>query len=300
MGAALPVARSDVTPALVSRLLAEQLPKLAGFPVRPVPVPGWDNLTYRLGDDLIVRLPSADAYVPQVQKEQTWLPVLAAHLSVAIPQPVAVGRPSPLFPRPWSVLRWLGGDMLTPAAVPGPVVDGVGAFLRELHLIDAAGGPAPGAHNFHRGAPLDVYDRQTRAAIVQLGDLIDGRAALATWEEAVATRWQRPPVWLHGDVAASNLLITDGQLSGVIDFGCCAVGDPACDLAIGWTSLSHTQREYLGSMLDVDEATWMRGRGWALWKALITAVDIKRGDEDPAPRYGWHGSTDDVLARILT
>jgi aminoglycoside phosphotransferase (APT) family kinase protein len=145
-------------------------------------------------------------------------------------------------------------------------------FLAALYRIDPAGGPAPGKHNFYRGGPLSTYDVETRDAIAALYKEIDTHAAAEVWEAALASNWNGSPVWIHGDVSASNLLVADGRLSGVIDFGCSGVGDPACDLTIAWTLFFGASRETFHGRLPLDDATWARGRGWALWKAVITLV----------------------------
>lgn len=215
---------------------------------RPVPAVGRslhragrarrDNTTFRLGDDLSMRFPSADRYVAQVDKEHRWLPILARHLPLAIPEPVAMGQPGSGFPRPWSIYRWIDGD---PASV-GRIADvtafasDLAVFLAALYAIDASDGPAPGKHNFFRGGPLDTFDAQSRKSIQLLADEIDCDGATEVWEAALASTWDRSPVWMHGDVAASNLLVADGSLRAVIDFGCAAVGDPACDLVMAWSS----------------------------------------------------------------
>jgi aminoglycoside phosphotransferase (APT) family kinase protein len=142
-------------------------------------------------------------------------------------------------------------------------------FLAALHRVGAEDGPPPGKHNFFRGGPLTVYDAETRAAIETLGDRIDGAAATRVWEAALAATWDGAPVWVHGDVAEGNLLVADGALSAVIDFGGTGVGDPSCDTVIAWTFFSGPSRETFRAALPVDAGTWARGRGWALWKALI-------------------------------
>jgi aminoglycoside phosphotransferase (APT) family kinase protein len=264
--------KADITPALVSRLIAAQFPEWADLPVMPVECNGWDNTTFRLGRHMSVRLPSADAYVAQVDKEHRWLPLLAAHLPLPIPEPLARGNPAYGYPREWSIYRWLPGDPATIERIAD--LDRLGtelaAFLAALYRIDPAGGPAPGNHNFFRGGPLATYDAETRDAIASLGDEIDTDAATEVWEAALGATWHGSPVWFHGDVSAGNLLVSDGRLSAVIDFGCSGVGDPACDVTIAWTLLSGSSREAFRASLPVDGPTWVRGRGWALWKALIT------------------------------
>jgi aminoglycoside phosphotransferase (APT) family kinase protein len=285
----------EITVSLVRRLVTAQFPRWAGLPIRPVPFDGWDNRTFRLGDDMSVRLPSAQAYTAQVEKEQRWLPRLAPLLPLPIPEPLALGAPAEGYPWPWSVYRWLDGEIATRA----PIADlrqfaaALAQFLAALQRVDPAGGPAPGAHNFWRGGPLTTYDAETRQAIAALDGAIDGDGASAVWEAALHAPWRQAPVWLHGDVAAGNLLVQGGRLSAVIDFGCAAVGDPACDLTVAWTFLSGEAREAFRAGVPVDAAAWARGRGWALWKALITLAGLPA--DNPAaqePRRVIH----DVIA----
>jgi aminoglycoside phosphotransferase (APT) family kinase protein len=258
--------------ALVRRLVAAQFPQWADLPIKPVEFDGWDNRTFHLGADMTVRLPSAERYVPQVEKEHHWLPRLAPHLPLPIPAPLARGVPAEGFPWPWSIYRYLEGETAAIARIADlrQFAIALARFLAALQRIDPSDGPSPGSHNFFRGAPVAVYDAQTRDAIATLDGRIDVGAALALWETALDCRWDRPPVWMHGDVAAGNLLVRDGALAAVIDFGCLGVGDPACDLTIAWTFLTGESREAFCAALPLDDATWARGRGWALWKALIT------------------------------
>ena len=292
-----------ITPDLVSRLVAAQFPHWARLPVRPVKLDGWDNTTYRLGDDLSVRLPSAEAYVPQVEKEHRWLPVLAPQLPLPIPEPLAKGAPGHGFPWPWSVYRWLAGDHATVERIADLTrfATELGDFLAALYEVDPAGGPAAGAHSFFRGGPLTTYDAQTREALSVLSGVFDAEAATELWESALAAEWHGAPVWVHGDVTASNLLVVDGRLSAVIDFGCSAVGDPACDTVIAWTFFFGDSREAFRDRLRLDEGTWARGRGWALWKALITLA--KGGDDIDADaaarRFGWRLGARDVAEEVL-
>ena len=204
----------------------------------PVELDGWDNTTFRLGDDLSVRLPSADGYVPQVEKEQRWLPILAPHLPLPIPEPVARGLPGHGFPRPWSVYGWLEGEPATVDRIADleRFARSLAEFLAALYRIDPTNGPAAGAHSFYRGGPLSTYDAETRATLSALEGRIDTRRRRARCGRKRSRRsGDGRRTWVHGDVAASNLLVVDGRLSAVIDFGCSAVGDPACDLAIAWT-----------------------------------------------------------------
>jgi aminoglycoside phosphotransferase (APT) family kinase protein len=184
------------------------------------------------------------------------------------------------------VYRWLEGDL----AARAPIADVTGfaatlaGFLRALQGIDAGGGPEPGEHNFFRGGPLGTYAAEAIDAMEALGDEVPRDAVQRVWEDAMATAWDRPPVWFHGDVATGTLLVRDGRLAAVLDFGSSGVGDPACDVVIAWTFLSGPSRDRFRAELGVDPGTWSRGRGWGLWKALITLVgDLERGAGTASP-----------------
>lgn len=222
-----------------------------------------------------VRLPSAEGYKEQVAKEQHWLPRLAPFLPLPIPTPLALGVPAEGYPWHWSVYRWLDGQNATPERIADlpRFAETLAHFLLALQRIDSTGGPPPGPHNCYRGGPLTVYDRETRDAIAALDGQVDAAAATAVWETALAATWHGPPVWVHGDVAAGNLLVRQGRLNAVIDFGCSGVGDPACDVVMAWTFFTGESRRAFRAALPLDDATWTRGRGWALWKALITLVE---------------------------
>ena len=295
--------KGAMTAAVAAALVAEQFPQWAELPVAPVASDGWDNTTFRLGDAMSVRLPSHDRYSPQVRKEQEWLPVLAPRLPLPIPEPIAQGRPSGLFPRPWSIYRWREGQPAEADCVSdlSCFAADLADFLAALSASDAGQGPAPGTHNFFRGGSLLTYDAEVRAAIDILADAIDRDIVTALWEAALGSSWDRPPVWVHGDVAPSNLLLVHGQLAAVIDFGCAAVGDPSCDLVMAWTFFSDASRETFQDALAFDAATWTRARGWALWKALITLAREKqrgRGADMVAPRWGWRFTALEVLASL--
>ncbi len=273
--------RDRIDHALAARLVAAQFPEWADLPVVPVEAQGWDNRTFRLGADMTVRLPSAAGYARSVEKEHTWLPRLAPQLPLPIPTPLGLGRPTAEYPWPWSVRRWLPGR----PARPDLIADQAGfarelaGFLAALQRCDPTAGPAAGAHSFHRGGSLAVYDTETRDAIATLGPRIDGDRATAAWDSALAATWTGAPVWFHGDVAAGNLLVVGCRLAAVIDFGTCGVGDPASDLVITWTLLDASGREAFRSSMPADAAMWARGRGWALWKALITVAAPDAGSE---------------------
>jgi aminoglycoside phosphotransferase (APT) family kinase protein len=278
----------DIDDDLVRRLVDAQFPQYAGLGVRRVEPGGNDNRTFRLGDELGVRLPSAEGYVASVAKEQRWLAQLAPRLPVPIPEPVGAGVPGEGYPWPWTINRWLDGETLIThrhTDRDGLARD-LAAVIRALHAIDATNGPAAGAHSFYRGAPPAYYDAETIAALEALGDRVDVAAALAIWRRALESQWDAPPVWFHGDIAHGNLLMRDGRLAALIDFGTSGVGDPACDLVIAWTYFEGDERRLLRDEVGLDDETWHRARGWALWKALTT--------EAAAP-----GASTPVLAAIL-
>jgi aminoglycoside phosphotransferase (APT) family kinase protein len=285
MARCLLVNNADITPELVSRLVANQFPQWAELPVRPVDADGWDNATFRLGEHMSVRLPSSQAYVEQVDKEHRWLPILASQLPLPIPEPLAKGQPSSDFPRPWSVYRWIGGQ----TAAAGQIADlsefaaDLADFLAALYKVDPSGGPLPGPHNFFRGGPPAYYDAETRAALAELHGHIDTDLAAEVWEAALASHWAGPPVWFHGDAQPGNLLLdSSGRLSAVIDFGTSGIGDPACDTTIAWTFLAGDSQRVFKERLPADKATWTRGRGWAIWKAMIVLVGELDTDPDAA------------------
>ena len=281
---------------LIRRLLAAQFPQWAGLPIEPVASAGTDNALYRLGDDLAVRMPRIHWAAGQVEKEARWLPEFAPRLPLAIPAPLAVGEPGEGYPWRWGVYRWLNGETVHPDRLDDPIdlARELARFVNALHAIDASGGPGPGDHNSGRGRPLIDRDASTHTALDSLRDEIDIEAATALWDAAhAAPIWDRPPVWVHGDLQAGNLLAADGRLSAVIDFGCLGVGDPAVDLLPAWNLLSGAARDAFRAELNVDDPTWRRGQGWALSVAAI-ALPYYR-DTNPT----LAGSSRRVFAALL-
>ena len=292
--------KEGITPELVECLVAEQFPEWSHLRVAPVELDGNDNTTFRLGDEFSARLPSADAYVAQVEKEHMWLPRLQPLLSLPIPEPLAGGQPGCGFPRPWSVYRWLNGNVATVGRIEdlsGFATD-LASFLSTLYAIDPAGGPAAGAHSFFRGGPVQTLDGHVRASMAALAGEIDLHAVTAAWQAALDAPWHGPDVWVHGDVTSTNLLVAEGRLAAVIDFGCCAVGDPACDLAIAWTLFEGESRRAFREGLPIDDHAWSRGRGWALWKALITLTKPEDEAERRRVRFGWRIGARAVIDEI--
>jgi aminoglycoside phosphotransferase (APT) family kinase protein len=274
--------RITVDAAQVRRLIEEQSPQWADLRIEPVANGGWDNWTFRLGTDMVVRLPSAPEYAQAVEKEHRWLPVLLPRLPLPIPVPLAKGKPSEDYPYPWSIYVWLDGETAAVDRIVDPVrfAADLAEFLTALQSVDAADGPQPGVHNWFRGGSLRTYDENTRRALEVLDGHVDVGLAREIWVDALDARWDGVDRWFHGDVAAGNLLLRDGQLAAVIDFGTCGVGDPACDLAIAWTLLTADGRLAFRDRLSVDAVSWARGRGWALWKTLATCLHTYQDPED--------------------
>ena len=267
-----------ITLSLVEQLIQEQFPEFSDLTIQPVKVQGHDNLSFRLGHDRLIRLPTKKAYALKVPKEQEILPKIAQDLSVVIPAPLKLGRPSNEYPFHFSIYQWIDGESANNVQVDQKTKEHIAVdlakFLQELQSIDTKDGPLPGLHNWWRGDHVSVYDQQARSQIEELKDLIDRSKALALWEKALSTRWTNKPVWIHGDFASGNIVINDGKLSGIIDFGGIGVGDPACDLGITWTFLEGRSRKYFRDCMGLDEDTWTRARGWVLWKATFELCNI--------------------------
>jgi aminoglycoside phosphotransferase (APT) family kinase protein len=275
-------------PALVRLLLTEQHPDLADLPLTQA-AEGWDNVVFRLGDDLAVRLPRRAATAELMEHEQRWLPELAPRLPLPVPVPVRVGRPGSGFPWTWSVVRWFPGTaaLSEPRFDPRAAAVTLGEFLRALHQ------PAPedAPHNPWRSIPLDARTERLHEHLDQLKSVVDRERILALWDRLVATpRWGGPPTWIHGDLHSGNLLIADGRLAAVIDFGDIAAGDPATDLAVMWMMLPPEHRHTLFAAAGrsrsnpLDEQIWRRARGWAL--SIAVAVIALGGEDNPLEELG--------------
>jgi len=286
----MPAAEVSVSPELVRRLLEAQQPDLAHLPVRPM-AHGWDNIMYRLGDELAVRLPRRAAAAGLIVHEQEWLPVVAPGLPLPVPAPVRAGRPALGYPWPWSIVPFLPGQLAArePPADPAAAAASLGRFLAALHVPAPPDAPA----NPRRGVPL-----AERAAVVTehlsvVGGLVDRGAAARAWRAAVATpAWGGAPVWLHGDLHPANILVHRGIISGVIDFGDITAGDPAADLSVAWMLLPADRR---GAFRDAYRAAsghadgddlWARARGWAL--ALSLACLANSADNPLIAAIGRH------------
>lgn len=252
---------------LVRQLLSAQFPQWADLSISPVQSVGTDNAIYHLGTDMCVRLPRIANAAELIEKEQRWLPQLAQKLPLATPVLLGKGIPDENYPWHWSIYQWLEGEDASIRQITDLNQDAIDLahFLIALQKIDTTDGPPS-----RRGVPLAMQDNATRSALQSLDGVIDTDLATAVWQECLqASVWDKPPVWTHGDLLPANLLIQNGLLSAVIDFGCLGIGDPACDLIVAWSFFSSESREIFRDALGVDDATWRRGRGWALSIGLI-------------------------------
>lgn len=284
--------------ALVARLIAEQFPDWGRLPVVPVASSGTDNAIYRLGDDLSVRLPRIHWAVAPVQREFAWLPRIATELPFEVPLPVALGDPGPGFEWPWTVCRWLDG--IHPAVGADSddettLAHDLARFVRAMASLDPAGAPTTAWPR-----PLHEEDELVRAYLGrldgELGSLSLDRSGLARiWDTAItASPHAGPRVWIHGDLSPGNLLLREGRLTGVLDFGAMGLGDPASDYRVAWNLLSTTARVVFRAEVGADEATWARARGWALLQALAQLAYF-RDRNPPLTATARH-----VLAALVT
>ena len=253
---------------LAHQLLLDQHPDLAHLPLRLVDE-GWDNVVFRLGEDMAVRFPRRALTAPLIEHEQRWLPEIAPRLPVPVPTPIRIGRAGSGFPWGWSVVPWFNGQ--TALDAPGTdlqrLVGPLGRFLRALHQP----APADAPHNPWRSIPLDARTERLHEHLDQLRDTVNRERVLAVWDRVVVTpRWPGPPMWIHGDLHPGNLLINDGELAAVLDFGDLTSGDPATDLSVMWMLLPPEQRHALFTATGrtrsnpADDQMWRRARGWAL------------------------------------
>ena len=263
----MPAAEVDIDDPLVRRLLADQHPELGSLALQRL-ANGWDNVMYRLGDELVVRLPRRLAGAVLLDNEQRWLGELAPRLPIPIPVPLHIGRPAHGFPWSWSVTRWFDGEVAAIAQIGDPAEQArrLGSFVAALHTAAPADAPV----NPVRGGPLADRNDVLRQRVGRVGSMIEASAVLSLWEELVATPlWPGPPVWLHGDLHTANVLVHEGKIAAIIDFGDITSGDPATDLAIGWMLFDPPARsEFRAGCGTVDDDTWARARGWAVHLSL--------------------------------
>ena len=263
----MPSAEVSIDDGLVRGLLRAQHPDLAGLSLEFLSE-GWDNVMYRLGDELLVRLPRRHASVVLIESEQRWLPSLSPRLPLEIPVPIRLGVGGEGYPWPWSVVAWVAGARGSDStfADPGAQARRLGRFLAALH-VEA---PDDAPRNDVRGVPLAARDEMTRDRLDELRDLVETEALHGVWERGLAAAtWAGPPLWIHGDLHAANLIVDRGEIVSVIDWGDITSGDPATDLAAAWMLFGAEDRAtFRDAAGDVDDATWQRSRAWALSLAL--------------------------------
>ena len=262
-----------ITVDLVNKLIKDQFPEWSNLEIKPVENMGNDNRTFHLGDNLSVRLPSRECYALQSLKEQTWLPKLKSCLSVKVPEIVAKGCKSADYPYTWSICSWIDGKTANKDRIINlnNFAKDLAEFLISLQKIDTEGAPIAGSHNFYRGGDINVYDEEYRGLVENIAPKInlDKNVILEIWDLALSSKWTKYPVWVHGDLAPTNIIVLDGNLEAVIDFGILGIGDPACDLTMYWTFFEGESRKIFKDVMNLDEDTWNRARGWAIWKCLI-------------------------------
>ncbi len=255
----------QIDESLVYKLIKEQFPEFSDLPLGKVASNGTDNALFRLGGDMVVRLPRIEWAVANIDKEFAWLNKIAPFVPFSLPTPLRKGNPTNEYPHSWSIYNWIEGSNPNINNVSEFVVQEIALFINALHKVDLPNGPLS-----NRGVPLKEKDKETRKAISELADMIDTKIVTEIWENALKIpEWSKPPVWIHGDLSLGNLLIKNNQLTAVIDFGNLGMGDPACDLIIAWNLLPAHLRKLFRSKLEIDDATWQRGKGWALSIALI-------------------------------
>jgi aminoglycoside phosphotransferase (APT) family kinase protein len=295
--------RDEVTVGVdvMAALLGDQFPLWSHLPIRPVPSSGTDNTMFRLGDELVARLPRRPSAVGSIEREWRWLPMIAEAVRVRVPIPVAMGEPGDGYPFRWLIHRWIDGQDLLTASVDDRAVDrrvlaeDLAPFVNELHQ----GRPVNGPTSF-RGGPVAAHDEHVRRSIdrlVELDQLTHDRAdrLRELWARTLELpQWAAPPVWVHADLLAGNLLVLNGRLHAVIDFGGFGVGDPACDLLQAWSLFDPDARARFRSLVDIDDETWFRGQGWALCQGVLAWPYYL--DTNPAMVEIGRRAVDEILA----
>ncbi|MEU5312571.1 aminoglycoside phosphotransferase family protein [Streptomyces sp. NPDC021562] len=289
---------TEITGDLVRDLLREQHPDLAGLAIREV-VGGWGNQMWRLGDELAVRMQRMDPSPDAQLKERRWLPVLAPRLPLPVPTPVRFGAPSERFPKHWTVMTWVPGEPLDHGSISrGPhAADTLAGFLRALHVEAPTEAPVATDRGGHPGDRTDGFENMLRA--VAPDDAADVRAV---WDDAVAAEaWAGPRMWVHGDLHPANVVVSDGTLSGIVDFGDLFAGDPAWDLAAAWVLLpAGTAARFFARYARADEAAIRRARGLAAMKSLFLMLMGQAGDRGlPGGKPHWGPAGRAALDRVL-
>jgi aminoglycoside phosphotransferase (APT) family kinase protein len=270
---------------IAKKLIFEQFPEFSHLTISDIEKQGHDNRTYKLGEDMLIRMPISEQYALKVPKEQELLPKLAKYLTITIPKPIKMGQPSTNYPYSFSIYKYLPGKSvnlvnLTNQENEALAVD-LANFLKEMQAVKNIKLLAPGKHNFWRGAHVDVYDKNVREQIKVLDNIIDTENCLYLWDKACLTKWHKNPVWIHGDFAIGNILVKSGKLVSIIDFGGTATGDPACDLVIAWTYFLGKARDIFINEMNLDKDTFLRASAWAIWKATyeLSNINNKKSNE---------------------
>jgi aminoglycoside phosphotransferase (APT) family kinase protein len=261
----------DIDMALVGRLVASQFPGWRAMPCKEVDSAGTDNAMFRLGHEMVIRLPRIALAERGIEKEIEWLPRLAPHIPFPIPEVLGVGEPRDGYPFRWAIYTWLAGEEPTPrVAGSKQLATDLAEFVLALRDVQIRDGTGVNLPESYRGGSLVDRDAFTRAAIVGSAGLIDTSAATEVWESALELpQYQGARRWFHGDIKPDNILTNRDRLTGIIDFGCLAVGDPAVDQIVAWNLLTHESRKVFRDLLAADEDTWARGRAWALTIGLL-------------------------------
>lgn len=271
-----------ITDALIFELLERHVPQWAGEPIHKVNSSGTDNALYRIGERLVLRIPRRENAALLVSKELDWLPHLG-NLPLGVPKLRYRGRVNLGIDCDFGILDWLDGSLATPENISdvSAAAISLAVFLKALHRKSTTGAPRAGPANHLRGIPLNDISDRTLSAIEIVADEIDAPAALELWKCALSEQFSATPVWLHGDLKADNLLTIDGKLSGVLDWGLSAVGDPAADYASAWSWVHPSARDAFRDALNLGEADWLRGKAWALYGAVIALSYYRGGKNEP-------------------
>ncbi len=270
--------RLEIDMETACKLVERQFPKWKNLPIQPVKVNGWCTKNFRLGEDMLIKFPTAKRYsrsIENIQASHLNLEKIAMQLPLPVPRPIAIGHSEKIYPWNWSVLQWVEGNNFDFKQISNKkrFAWDLTEFLNALYSLETTNGPLPGPHNFFRGNHPEIYEIDTLQAILKLKEIIDEDKVLEIWNSSKGSKWEKEPVWFHGDLSQDNLLVKDGKLYGVIDLGL-TIGDPACDLVVAWTIFSGESRSIFKKRLNFDKPTWARARCWTLWKALISLKEI--------------------------
>jgi len=259
----------EINVELAKKLITEQFPQWEELPISAVSHSGWDNRTFHLGQEMVIRLPSAEKYAPQILKECLWLPKLARQISFKIPKPLGLGYPSETYPWHWSINTWIDGKSLNQDTNVDlkQLAKDLAQFLKEFESLDTTDGPV-----LEHGNQLRDYTHEINNVLAKMKSSKERTIANSIWNKALNTNWNQKPIWVHGDLAIGNILIENAKLEGIIDFSGLEVGDPACDLVIAWNLFDAESRAIFKKNMNLDKNTWIRAMGWCLWKTLCWPV----------------------------